>query len=77
MSSLLMNVYSEIIFKETPLNEKEVIKINGKIVNNIRFADDTVIIASLAEDLQRLPNRTSIYWKKYGFKIIIKTLNIW
>ena len=49
MSPLLFNVYSESIFKGALLSENEGIIINGKVINNIRFSDDTVIIA-----LQRL-----------------------
>ena len=54
MSALLFNVYSKSIFEEALLSENEGIIINGKVINNIRFADDTVIIASSAEELQRL-----------------------
>ena len=72
MSPLLFNVYSESIFEEALLSENEGIIINGKVINNIRFADDTVIIASSAEELQRLLSRTSTFCEQYGLKINVK-----
>ena len=72
MSPLLFNVYSESIFEEALLSENEGIIINGKVINNIRFADDTVIIASSAEELQRLLSRTSTFCEQYGLKMNVK-----
>ena len=40
MSPLLFNVYSELIFEEALLSKNEGIIINGKVINNIRFAND-------------------------------------
>ena len=34
------------------------VKINGENINNIRYADDTVLIADSAENLQRLLDMT-------------------
>lgn len=72
LSPLLFNIYSEEIFKEALTTEKEGIIINGRVINNIRFADDTVILASTVEELQRLVNRTNTFCEKYGLKINIK-----
>lgn len=54
LSPLLFNLYSEHIFQTALENATDGIKVNGKIVNNLRYADDTVIIADTAEGLQRL-----------------------
>jgi len=36
---------------------EEVIIINGKIINNLRYADDTVLIAGSIENLQKILNK--------------------
>ena len=71
-SSLLFNGYSESIFEKALLSENKGIIINRKVINNIRFADDTVIIASSAEELQRLLSRTSTFCEQYGLKMNVK-----
>lgn len=35
------------------------IKINGKLLNNIRYSDDTVVIAGTSDGLRRLIDSTS------------------
>jgi len=36
---------------------EEGIVINGKVINNLRYADDTVLIARSIEDLQKILNK--------------------
>lgn len=53
LSPLLFNIYMEQAF--LPLPELDLgIKVNGAYVNNIRYADDTVLIADSQSSLQRL-----------------------
>ena len=54
LSPTLFNIYSEKLFQEALEGFPEGIKLNGKTINNIRYADDTVILASSLEDLQTL-----------------------
>ncbi|CAG9832973.1 unnamed protein product, partial [Diabrotica balteata] len=72
MSPLLFNMYSEAIFEEALLSQSEGIIINGRSINNIRYVDDTVVMASSAEQLQLLLNKTNSFCKKYGLKMNIK-----
>ena len=51
LSPILFNIYSEKIFQEALEGSPEGIKINGETINNIGYADNTVIIASSLEDL--------------------------
>ena len=44
MSPILFNIYGEYLMKEA-LTEVKDFKIGGRIINKVRFADDTVIIA--------------------------------
>lgn len=47
-----MNIYSEEIIHEAFDDLTAGIKVNGRSINNIRFADDTVLIAECLEHLQ-------------------------
>lgn len=57
LSPLLFNLYSEAIITEALEGLEVGITINGKIVNNLRYADDTVLLASTQQDLQYILNR--------------------
>lgn len=57
LSPLLFNLYSEAIISEALEGSEVGVKINGKVVNNLRYADDTVLIASSEQDLQILVDR--------------------
>lgn len=54
LSLLLFNLYS--IFQEALVDETAGIKVNEVWVNNIRYADDAVLIADNINDLQNLLN---------------------
>ena len=47
------NLYGENILRRLEESDDRVL-INGTLVNNIRYADDTVLIADSEESLQRL-----------------------
>ena len=55
LSPYLFNIYTEFIFRES--NEMTGININGNNLNNIRYADDTALIANNSEDLQKLVDK--------------------
>jgi len=52
LSPLLFNLYSEAIFQEELAERNVGVKVNGAWVNNIRYADDTVLIVDNMEDLR-------------------------
>ena len=52
MSPDLFSLYSENIFRN--IENMEGINIGGRCINNIRYADDTVLIADNEQDLQNL-----------------------
>ena len=54
LSPVLFNIYSEMIFRKALSDKQEGIMVNGEVINTIRYADDTVLIASSREDLQSL-----------------------
>ena len=46
-------------------------KIGGRVINKVRFADDTAIIAKTQEELQDKVNRLVDTRRKYGMEIKI------
>ena len=54
LSPCLFNFYAEYIMRNTGLEEAQAgIKIAGRNINNLRYADDTTLIAE-SEELKRL-----------------------
>ena len=51
MPPILFNLYGEYLMKKA-LPEVGDFKIGGRIINKVRFADDTAIIAKTQEELQ-------------------------
>ena len=53
MSPCLFNLYSDYIIGNAGLNEAQVgIKIAGRNINNLRYADDTTLMAESEEELK-------------------------
>ena len=46
-------------------------EVGGRIINKVRFADDTAIIAKTQEELQDMVNRLVNTGRKYGMEINI------
>ena len=46
-------MYSEELINEA-LQDESGLEVNGMIINNTRFADNTVLLATTEEELQRL-----------------------
>ena len=58
LSPYLFNLYAEYIMRNAGLEEAHVgIKIAGRNINNLRYADDTTLMAESEEELK------SIWWK--------------
>ena len=55
LSPCLFNFYAEYIMRNTGLEEAQArIKIAGRNINNLRYADDTILIAESEEELKSL-----------------------
>ena len=55
MSPCLFNLYAEYIIRNTGLDVAQAdIKIAGRNINNLRYADDTTLIAESEEELKSL-----------------------
>ena len=54
-SPCLFNLYAEYIMRNTRLEEAQTgIKIAGRNINNLRYADDTTLVAESEEELKPL-----------------------
>ena len=55
LSACLFNLYAEYIMRNAGLEEAQAgIKIAGRNLNNLRYADDTTLVAESAEELKSL-----------------------
>ena len=71
MSLCLFNFYAEYIIRNAGLNEQTGIKIAGRNINNLRYVDDTTLMAESEEELKSLLMRV----KEESDKAVLK-LNI-
>ena len=69
LSPSLFNLYTEKIFRE--IEEMNGVNIGGVNINNLRYADDTVLLAENNTDLQDLVTATNNKGKRYGMEINI------
>ena len=54
-SPCLFNLYAEYIMRNAGLDEEQAgIKIGGRSINNLRYADDTTVMAESEEELKSL-----------------------
>ena len=66
----LFSLYSEIILRH--LNDCSAISVGGRLINSIRYADDTVLIATSEEDLQKLLDTVIAESESFGLNLNAK-----
>ena len=73
MSLCLFNFYADYIMRNTELDESQArIKISGRNINNLRYADDTTLMAENKEKLNSLLMRVKEESEKVGLKLSIQ-----
>ncbi|KAI5742924.1 hypothetical protein M8J77_012730 [Diaphorina citri] len=72
ISPALFNIYAEQIIKETVENVHQGLLLNGRLINNLRYADDLVLLSSSRNGLIDLLKNLFESSKKYNMKINIK-----
>ena len=73
----LFNLYAEYIMKNTGLDEaQDGIKIAGRNSNNLRYADDTTLMAESEEELKSLLMKVKEESEKVGLKFNIQKTKI-
>ena len=77
LSPCLFNLYAEYIMRNAVLEEAEAgIKIVGRNLNNLRYADDTTIMAESEETLKSLLMKVKEESEKVGLKLNIQETKI-
>ena len=77
LSPCLFNLYSEYIIRNVGLHEAQAgIKITRRNINNLRYADDTTLMAESEEELKSLLMKVKEESEKVGLKLNIKKTTI-
>ena len=77
MSPCLFNLYAEYIMRNAGLEEAQAgIKIVGRNINNLRYADDTTLMAESEEELKSLLIKVKEESQKVGLKFNIQKTKI-
>ena len=66
----LLNLYAEYIMRNTGLKEAQAgINVAGRNINNLRYVDDTTLMAESEEELKSLLMKVKEESEKAGFKL--------
>ena len=77
MPAYLFNSYAEYIIRNAGLEEAQAgIKIAGKNNNNLRYADDTTLMAESEEELKSLLMKVKEESEKAGLKLNIQKTKV-
>ena len=77
LSPCLFNFYAEYIMRNAELEEAQAgIKMTGKNINNLRYADDTTLMVKSEEELKSLLMKVKEESEKVGLKLNIQKTKI-
>jgi len=77
LSPCLFNLYAEYIMRNTGLGEAQAgIKIAGRNINNLRYADDTTLMEESKEELKSLLMKVKEESEEVGLKLNIQKTKI-
>ena len=77
LSPCLFNLHAEYIMRNTVLEEAQAgIKITGRNINHLRYADDTTLMAESEEELNRLLMKVKVESEKVGLQLNIQKTKI-
>ena len=77
LSPCLFNFYAEYIMRNAGLEETQAeIKISGRNINNLRYADDTTLMAESEEELKSLLMKVKVESEKVGLKLDMQKTKI-
>ena len=77
LSPCLFNLYAEYIMRNAELKEAQAgIKIAGRNINNLRYADDTTLMVESEEELKGLLMKVKEESEKVGLKVSIQKTKI-
>ena len=77
LSLCLFNLYAEYIMRNAGLEEAQAgTKIARRNINNLRYADDTILMAESEEELKSLLMKFKVESEKVGLKLNIQKMKI-
>src|SRR5574338_803671 len=77
LSPCLFNFYAEYIMRNAGLEEAQAgIKMAGRNINNLRYADDTTLMTESKEELKNLLMKVKVENEKVGLKLNIQKTKI-
>src|SRR5574337_974321 len=77
LSPSLFNLYADYIMRNAGLADAQAgIKIAGRNINNLRYADDTTLMAESEEELKSLLMKVKMEGEKVGLKLNIQKTKI-
>ena len=77
LSPCLFNFYAEYIMRNAGLQETQAgIKIAGRNISNLRYADDTTLMAKSEKELKSLLKKVKVESEKVGLKLNIQKTKI-
>ena len=77
LSPCLFNLYAEYIMQNSGLEEAQAeIKIAGRNINNLRYADDTTLMAESKEELKSLLMKVKEESEEAGLKLNIQKIKV-
>ena len=78
LSTCLFNLYAEYIMRNARLDEAQArIKFDKKSINNIRYVDDTTLMAKSKEELKSLLVKVKEDSEEAGLKLNIRKQKSW
>ena len=78
LSPRLFNFYAEYIMRNAGLEEAQAgIKITGRNINNLTYADDTTLMAESEEELKSLLMKVKEERKKLAYSSTFRKLRSW
>ncbi len=76
LSPLLFNIYADELMREAMMGNEDGVKVGGRLIQVIKFADDQAITASTNNGLQRMMELVNNKANEYGMKINIKKTKV-
>ena len=78
LSPCLFNFYAQYIMRNAGLNEAQAgVKIAGRNINNLRYSDDTTLMAESKEELKNFLMKVKEESEKVGLKLNIQKIRSW
>ena len=76
ISPMLFNIYAEVMMSEAMDGIEEGIKVGGKLIQDVRFADDQGMNASTDKGLQKIIDKVNTTAENFVTKINTKTTKV-